>query len=46
MNPECRVGKCGNCNGQALDMDLDEFVECQHHCHGNEPTTPKEYTRP
>lgn len=26
--PECRQGKCGNCDGQAMD-DSDNIVECQ-----------------
>ena len=26
--PECRVGKYGNCVGQALDPISDDFVEC------------------
>jgi hypothetical protein len=26
--PECRVGKCGNCDGTALDETTDEIVGC------------------
>ncbi len=26
--PECAVGKCGNCDGTALDQERDEIVQC------------------
>lgn len=26
--PECRVGKCGNCAGWALDLEIDDLVDC------------------
>ena len=26
--PECAVGKCGNCNGDAWDNERDERVDC------------------
>lgn len=31
INPECRAGKCANCDGVA--MDGDDFTDCQHDCH-------------
>lgn len=33
LNPECRAGKCGNCNGAALHEYTDEFVNCECSCH-------------
>lgn len=33
LNPECRDGKCRNCDGDALDETADEIVQCEHQCH-------------
>lgn len=32
MHPECRAGKCSNCDGVALN-GRDEWVSCTHACH-------------
>jgi hypothetical protein len=34
--PECKAGKCGNCDGTALDLDRDEIVECICDTHSHE----------
>ena len=34
VSPECLVGKCGNCDGRALDVESDDIVACGHACHG------------
>lgn len=26
--PECRAGKCGNCDGSTWDVDRDEYADC------------------
>jgi hypothetical protein len=35
VHPECRQGKCGNCDGQTMD-GRDEMVPCTHGCHDTE----------
>ncbi|WP_323985918.1 hypothetical protein [Microbacterium plantarum] len=32
VHPECRQGKCGNCDGQTMD-GRDQMVPCTHGCH-------------
>jgi hypothetical protein len=46
MNPECRAGKHNNCDGRAIDMDLDEFVNCICACHNTDTAQiRREFTR-
>lgn len=45
-NPECQAGKHGNCNGQELDPDIDEFTDCSCVCHDKAPEVAQEFTRP
>lgn len=33
ISPDCRVGKCTACTGDAWDDAKDAVTECQHHCH-------------
>lgn len=33
VNPECRDGKHGNCDGHGWDMDADTAVRCPCTCH-------------
>ncbi|WP_114587767.1 hypothetical protein [Microbacterium arborescens] len=35
VHPECRAGKCGNCDGQTMN-GRDEMVPCTHGCHNTE----------
>lgn len=35
VHPECRAGKCGNCDGVAMN-GRDEWVPCTHGCHDTE----------
>lgn len=37
LNPECRDGKCRNCDGQGFDLQLDKYGPCPHHCHNPRP---------
>lgn len=33
VSPDCRDGNCGKCPGDAMDLQADEIVACQHECH-------------
>lgn len=35
VHPECRAGKCRNCDGQTMD-GRDQMVPCTHGCHDTE----------
>lgn len=39
--PECAVGKCGNCNGQAWDDETDAPIACPCWVDGHSSTTSK-----
>lgn len=44
LNPECRAGKHGNCDGSAMceDRDCDAIHECDCNCHEETPTSQEE----